>query len=665
MNRYLILDYETRSEADLRKTGAWEYSVHPSTEVLCVAWRYGTKGELKNQKTKVWSPLLHGKEAPRELIKALNDSFRNMAHNAYFEQCITLNVLLKKYTGMNATMYTLGPERWGCTASMAAVLAFPRNLEGACIAIGLEAQKDMQGHRIMMKMCKPRRATKHDDSKWHESPEDLQRLIDYCVADIEAEVELFLKLPPLSPFERRVWIHNQRMNLRGFRVDRPLVKKILKLIAEETKSLNTETRKITKGKVQSATQRNAVLAYLKKTGTSIKDLKAKTVEDALASGMVSGDAKRLLEIRQAISKTSTAKYLAMWQRSQYDGRIRDHLLYAAASTLREGGMGVQPQNFPRGIQGLSAVEAAEFIKNNDLEMIRLFCDPMTLFASALRGMIIADEGTTFHCADYAAIETHVLFWFANHREGLKALFEKRDLYTEMASFIYRIAIAKIGKDSRERFVGKQVILGCGYMMGGPKFRANCKILGVDIDEKTAIHAVKTYRKVHAPVVKLWGNIERAAIAAVKSKGKRFTINHTSWQVLDDILWCELPGGFKLSYPSPKLEKRMMPWKEKKEVLTYMAVNSTTRKWNRETTYGGKLCENIVQSCSRNLLVTASLELTDAGYTSILHVHDEIVSQRKIGKGDQEQFEKIMARVPKWASGCPVRVEGWMGDRYRK
>ena len=34
----VILDFETRSEADLKKVGAWAYSEHPSTEVICACW---------------------------------------------------------------------------------------------------------------------------------------------------------------------------------------------------------------------------------------------------------------------------------------------------------------------------------------------------------------------------------------------------------------------------------------------------------------------------------------------------------------------------------------------------------------------------------------------------------------------------------------------------
>jgi len=51
---------------------------------------------------------------------------------------------------------------------------------------------------------------------------------------------------------------------------------------------------------------------------------------------------------------------------------------------------------------------------------------------------------------------------------------------------------------------------------------------------------------------------------------------------------------------------------------------------------------------------------------VLCVHDELVSERdlKLG-GSIREFCDLMAEVPIWAAGCPVKVEGWEGDRYKK
>src|SRR5687768_10121614 len=102
--RYLILDYETRSRAPLRKTGSFEYSVDKSTRILCVAGKIGTKEELRaGVPTLTWSPFLDGEIVPEWLVEALADpEVIIVAHNALFEQVITRNVL---------TRYTIGPRR--------------------------------------------------------------------------------------------------------------------------------------------------------------------------------------------------------------------------------------------------------------------------------------------------------------------------------------------------------------------------------------------------------------------------------------------------------------------------------------------------------------------------------------------------------------------------
>lgn len=660
--RYLILDYESRSEANLKKVGSWEYSCHPTTQILCVAWRLGTREELPTAVTKVWSPFIASPYG--ELIKALCDpEIKVAAHNSLFEESITHNTLPRIIN--RPELKNIPPERWICTASLAAALALPRSLGGACAALGLSMQKDTDGHKLMLRLCKPKKITRKSPKKWHDTITDLKRLMQYCVTDVDAETELFLRLPRLHPVERKVWELDQKINLRGFKIDIDLVDKTLSMIAEEKETLDEECDAITWGGVESATQRAKVLEWLQNDGVYLPNLRSKTVIDSIAGGDIDGDPLRMLEIRQAIAKTSTAKYNAFKMRSQTDLRIRDNLVYHAASTGRWGGAGVQPQNFPRGIikDTQTAIEA---VKTGDIEWVRtLYGQPMNVFASCLRGAIIPDPGNVFFCADYAAIETRMAFWFAKHEVGIKAFTEDRDLYREMAASVYNKPIEEIGKDSIERFVGKGLILGCAYNMGGKKFRDSCALQGVTIDANVAELAVKTYRKVHYPIVKLWYNIENAAIAAIQNPGKRFTINYTTWFVRDGFLWCELPSGRKLAYYGAEIQQGKTPWGEDKAMIYHWSVNPRTRKWELAPTYGGKLVENVVQAASRDLMAWAMLRIDQAGYQILLSVHDEILSQRSDGNGSVKEFEDLMAELPPWATGAPVKAVGWSGDRYRK
>lgn len=676
---YCVLDYETRSEAELKKTGAYEYANHPTTQILCASWRVGTREQLRHEiknkiKPKVWSSAFpHDYDDIGDLIIAFaKPNTKFVAHNALFEQVIT-RFVFTRYAWVNAHMpqlKTLPSDFWVCTASLASALALPRNLEGACSALHLPIQKDMDGRRLILKYCKPRKLSKNNQKKWFDSARDLRRIMLYCQNDVDAETLLFLTLPPLNATERKIWLLDQKMNFNGFEVDREMAKAALAMIGEESTRLNAETANISLGQFLSTTQLDGVLKWLEDEGVFLPDLRAKTVKDAINEGLVSGDAKRILQIRQAISKTSNKKYAAFEMRSRTDGRLRDILVYHSASTGRWGGAGVQPQNFPRGsIQDTTT--AAEVLRTGDLEFVRLiYGNPMDVFSSCLRSVIVAPKGKELFCADYAAIEARVLFWVAGHTSGLKAYAENRPLYEEMAQVIYNVKnLEDITKAQRQ--VGKQSLLGCGYGMGWKKFIQTCKNYGIEIDEVTAQIAVKAYRETHWPVPRCWGLIENAAIQATKYKGKKIKTNQTTWWVESlpgtklEFLWCELPSGRRLAYFGPEIKYEPTPWDDLRPVLYHWGVNPLTKKWELSGTYGGRLTENVVQAISRDLMAEGMLRIDDAAYDLLLTVHDELLAERKRGQGSVEEFEQLMSELPLWGAGIPVNAVGWTGPRYRK
>lgn len=670
--QYLVLDYETFSEVDLKKVGGYEYSKHPSTEILCVSWRLGTRLELKKQlknKTpaKFWAPRWDFDKRnlanKKELFLALGDpDIIKVAHNAMFEQVITLNVL-SRYMLVNDSISKHNAAHWLCTASLAASHALPRSLEDACKVMDLPVQKDMEGRRLILKWCKPRKASKNNPSTRHTDAKEFKRLVKYCMTDVDAESYLFLEMPPLSEKERNVWVLDQKINLRGFLVDRLLVNKVLSMIEEETKALTKEAFELSNGLVTSPNQRDVLLNWLKNNGCFLPDLQKKTIEDALKDGLASGKAKRMLQIRQAVSKTSTAKYNAFNLRTKADGRLRDSLMYWAASTGRWGGKGVQPQNFPRGtIKDTNF--AADICSTENLEMIRLlFGDPMEVFSSILRNMIIPLEGNELFVSDYAGIEARMLFWVARHAEGVQAFKENRDLYKEMAVEIYKVSLEAV--TNLQRQVGKQAVLGCGYGMGWKKFKETCMKLGIEVDDETARKAVASYRDSHAPVTRLWKNIEQAAIAAVLNPKKQYKINRTKWFVSGKFLYCELPSGRRLAFFGPEIRYEKTPWGDKAPKLYHWAVDSYTKKWKCSATYGGKLVENVIQAISRDLMAEAMLRIENDGFMIDFSVHDELIGEAKKGTKSLERFDSLMAQVPEWAKGAPIKVEGWFGPRYRK
>jgi DNA polymerase len=667
---YCVLDYETYSEADLKKVGAFEYSKHDSTDVLCVAWAVGTKDDLALGICDIhtWAPLSDGVELRGKLVELCNVLSRKdiikVAHNSFFEQVITANVFKRRYaTGLPP----LPPEQWVCTASLAQAVALPRALANVTDAINLAHKKNMQGHRLMLKMCKPKKPTKTNPFQTrHTDLKDLQAVIDYCVDDVKAEIQLFLKLPPLIPIERETWILDQKINLRGFMVDRDLVKTILKMVEDETARLNEATFEGTDGKITSANQRDAILSWLNDEGVFLPDLRKDTVAAALASGKLPEVAHTVLELRRAAAKTSTSKFVALEAGSRFDGCLRDTLEYHGAGTGRWSGKKFQPQNLPRGTIK-NTDQACEILSQGDIGLVRLIYDePMAAFSSCIRGMIIPRPGMVLDVGDYASIEARGIAWIAGDEPALEAFRKGIDAYKKLASKIFNVPISEV--TPAQRFVGKQAELGCGYQMGPEKFKGTCAGYGEHISDELAESAVRAWRESHPAIVDFWRDLKDAAMAAIRNKNNSYRVGKTLWYCKGSFLWCVLPSGRKLAYPFPSVKWVPAPWDKTQtiEAIHYFTVDSLTKKWKETTTHGGKLAENVVQALARDCLRDAMLRINATKIWNIMFTaHDEIVSERPANKGSLDQFIELMSVTSDWAKGLPLAVEGWSGMRYKK
>ena len=102
-------------------------------------------------------------------------------------------------------------------------MALPRSLDEAARALGLPAQKDIAGHRLMLQMARPRLIEPDGSIVWWDVPDKVRRLIAYCRQDVEVERALLQRLRPLSDAEREVFLLDARINERGVAGDRDLV----------------------------------------------------------------------------------------------------------------------------------------------------------------------------------------------------------------------------------------------------------------------------------------------------------------------------------------------------------------------------------------------------------------------------------------------------------
>jgi DNA polymerase len=647
----LSIDFETRSTVDLRKTGVYPYAQHETTDVYCMAYA------LPGKPIQVWEP---GDDVPLEVVEAAFDGTTLCAWNAQFERIIWDNIMVPRY-GFPA----LQLEQWHCTASQAALMSLPRSLDQASKALGVATEKDMAGNRLMQTMCRPRRIEDDGTIVWWTERDRVERLKEYCATDVQVEQLIAEKLAAFPEKEQSLYLLDQRINDRGLAIDLDLVQAGDRLLGEAFERAGRKLSELTGGHCRTVTNTGCMADWIEKVkGYQVNSLDKKAVVEMLER-IDDPEVTAVLQLRQDTGKTSTAKLKAMKEAACSDGRVRGTLLFAGASrTGRWSGRLVQPHNFPRP-ENPNPEAAIPDVLDGNLDVIEMLYGPAPQVVSdLLRACITCHPEKQLIAADFSAIEARVLAWITGQDDLVEAFATGADVYKRMAGAIYGCDPSEINKDQRQ--MGKMAVLGCGYGMGGPKFRTSVRdMVGVDLPDEEAKRIVDAYRRTHPEIVSFWYETERAAIQAVENPGEVQEAGKVKFARKGSWLICALPSGRKLWYCLPVVIEQETPWGEMRPQLEFTGMVSMTRKWARQTMYGGRWAENIVQAVARDLLADAMLRLEDAGYSVVGSVHDEIITEVKAGFGSVEEVETLMSVVPEWAEGCPLAAEGWSSNRFKK
>jgi DNA polymerase len=683
------IDIESYSEESLKKAGMYKYSEHVSTEIWEVCWSQG------DGPVNVWIPwgaydwqwdefdeqyFIDGitawavrkkvdlgdiyitPECPPELVEHAKKGGQFRAHNSGFER-----TMLNGKPGQQIQFPHTEIDQWVCTASMAAAHSLPRALGN--VATELESHgKDQVGKQDMLAICKPRTG-KIKRYTPQNAPDRFVRAYCYCIDDVLAERGIDKLIPDLSPHEQKVFFLDQLINDRGVRVDLPAVANVQVLIKKYKIYLKKRCREITEefgGTPINPSQTEKIANWIREQGYPMENLQAATMKAAVADKKVPPQVKKVVSIRLLDSMKAISKYNAMERAVMADGRLHGMFLYHGAGTGRWSSMIVQLQNLFRPIIK-DPENAIEAFNERELDWIRALYseDPMKVFASCVRGMLIPGDGYDLLAMDYAAIEARGVAWLAGQEDILDVFRDHGKIYEYTASSIYHtpreLHLLKAMADDfpERRFVGKVAVLALGYQGGKKAFAKMAKNYGVEIPEEEAEEIKVNWRKANPKIVQLWYDMEAAAINALEDPGHAYALQSSKkiiFKVEGDFLYMRLPGGRRLAYFKPELRDGK---------ITYMGIDTYSRRWMRCSTYGGKLTENAVQAISRDLLVLAMFRLEEAGYPIIGTVHDEVILEILEAFGSQKEVAQIMCILPKWADGLPVKAEGFRAKRYRK
>lgn len=650
MARALTIDFETRSVLDVQVVGPYRYFEHPSTRPLCVSVRYGDRAGLFYD--------LH--DMPGWFLDALaDDDVELHAHNASFER-----LCIKMLMGPKYGWPVPRGRRWRCSAAQARRLAYPAKLEklGPVLNLADHFLKDKEGHKIMLRITKPRRARKGEEPGiyWDDDPDKLERVGKYCAQDTTAEVECERRMLPLGEDDLEDYFFTERLNDRGVKIDVKLIKRLVWRAAEAAKELDREMEEITQGAVRKVTNVAALKQWVyDETGVVLETLRKEDMDGLVGEANARNLPKyvvRALKLRQEGGKSSASKLLKALDRVSRDGRLRGEFVYHGASTGRYTSMGVQLQNLIR-----------DCLKDFDKEIQDLDNFTLTQITLAIRGCFIPEKGHVFVDADYNAIEARGVAWLAGCKTLVDLFKNGVDTYCAMAEVIYG---HKVTEETHpwERFVGKQTILGCGYGMGVSKFEDQCIKFGKPVGEETAHRAVQAYRETYWEIPVLWRDMERAAIAAVKEPGRTFEIPNglIQFRVAHDFLQMRLPSGRRLFYRDPKVVRRQK-FGRMQDVLTFMGIHPKTKQWTRETTWGGTLTENAVQALCRDILFRAMRRMDREQIPVVLSVHDQVIGEvlEEDGAWATKRVKVIMEDVPPWAHGFPIKTKPKVVMRFGK
>ena len=725
---YIVIDFETRSTIDLKKRGAFVYMSSAATEPMCL-------GALTpDQEPMLWIPekflskidrdnITYPIVSEQRMIDAVMNADYVVAQNSQFEFLMWNLIMVPRFGWPKLPL-----DRLHDTQAQCAYCALPMSLGYAGMALGLSTQKDSAGHKVMLKLCKPRRPRKAEreanpnwmfDTYWHEDPRDLETNFNYCGQDVLAEDALHRHLPDLPPKEREIWLLDQRINLRGVHIDKPNVEAIIQVINAQEKIQQERFAELTNGAVTGPRSFAALKLWInQETGLKVKSLnKAATIE-LIEQGDLPEHVRKVLEIKAQLSKSSVAKFNAMLDRMN-DGRVQGWSAYHAAATGRWAAWGLQLHNNPRDCYAEEDYEiVTSLFREGSIEAMELLFDnPYYCASRCVRGAISAAPGKQFICTDFSAIEGRGLAHLAGEKWVVDAYRDGVDMYKMSASEIFGVPYEDINKEQRQ--VGKVAELALGYAGGIGAFATMATVYNVDLESLPdlilphatiyevdgpygAIGLAKMYlaknkgamsqsaaqacdvikrkwRDARQNIVRFWKQIENCAIQAVKDPGKVYMYRGIRFCTSNGFLKCRLPSGRLLHYFRPIIEMRKSPWDVEpeegeepeltQEVLTYTGLKivegRTTRQWASIDTYSGKICENICQGFCRDLLAEMMLRHEEAGYKIILHCHDEDMAEMPIGKGSLEDFNRIAEIVPSWAEGMPIKAEGWVGSRYQK
>lgn len=655
---HLSIDIETYSSVSIYDSGAYKYARSNDFEIMLFAYSIDF-GEV------TVIDLAQGQVIPDSVVAALSDpDVIKHAYNAAFE-----------WFCLNQAGYKTPIDQWRCTMFHAMYLGYPAGLAATGRALGLpeDVQKDRQGKALIRYFCQPCKPTKANGGRTrnlpHHDPAKWELFIEYNRQDVVAESAIYetLKSFAVPDREQRLWELDCLTNALGVRVDMQLVNGVRGITRHHMDALMAEAMRITHLANPNSTAQ--LTAWLREQGVDAQDVTKDTVSALLAGNNISDTVRRMLEIRQELGKSSVKKYDTMVDvaddRERMSGLMQ---VYGAGRTGRYAGRLVQPQNMPRNYLKTLDLARGWAIDGNAKALQLIYGDVMDTLSQLSRTAFIPSEGRKFVIADFSAIEARVIAWLAREQWVMDVFATHGKIYEATASQMFGVPLELITKGRPEyalRQKGKVATLALGYQ-GGTGSLISMGALDMGLSEEELPEIVSKWRAANPHIVQLWYRVEREALAAMRD-GKVHEVDRGVTIALKsdlskglNFLTIGLPSGRSLYYVDPFLKMGR---------FDKVQVNFMTQRdgqWTSDSTYGGKLVENIVQAIARDCLTETLLRLNSRYPNSpvVMHIHDEVVMDAEMDVTVDEICDLMAEPIP-WAPGLMLKAAGFESEWYMK
>lgn len=697
LNDIGFIDFETRSTADLKRAGTYNYAAAADAIVLAyaignapvrcaVAQRTGAAAPGASAVALGWADLpnaLHAHHARVERGEAIW-----AAWNAAFDRAVW------NYSTVDFPF--MAPDRIIDVAAQAVTAGLPSDLAGAARQSRV-ARKLEEGRALIRLFCigaEPATPASH--------PDEWARFLAYAAADVEAMRGVFGVTRQLPRAEWEEYWAMEAINERGAHIDAKMAAHAAQLAREDRAHNGAELAALTNGVITTVHQVGRMVTWLLERlppeGQELITTRAEEVDDdgvisrparhSLSRNLLTrllaycdgrdADAHRLLQIRHYGGANTPAKFARLLDQAvNGDAVLGQYVFNGAGQTGRASSRGVQIHNLARDtlpyeheaiealLGGCSYAELKAL--GGDVPVAR------TLSLLIRPTFVPACDDNVFVWSDWSQIEARVLPWLAGdeHRLDLFRAVDDDpgipDLYIRTAAAISRLPIADIDKPLRQR--GKVAELALGFGGGVGALQSMAANYGLHLDNAEAAQTVSRWREANPWCVNYWKALWEAARAARAMPGQLQPAGRVAYiylpSYLDGSMLCRLPSGRLLTYRAIR-EDLVADLDENDRIIGHTWHLRCARDHGRIKVWPGLLVENIVQAVAADVL-RGTLTRLEQMLPVRLHTHDEVLVEvdRTCAVDARAALRAVMRRGFDWSAGLPLMSEETIAPYYTK